>query len=165
MPNEKQQKFIREELIPFIKRDAGKGFFMNLWKLDTSRDDLIRLLEGRPVPSCNTVACIGGSIAILTKYIASSADWAQPDRFDPEDPEYALYAPDCIYGVLFLGISWKNSDTLFYTWDDYAVESQPWPKRYSIPFKQVKGDLVKQADIACQFLEEIAENGDDAFVD
>lgn len=62
----KQKQFVIEELIPYILREEGRGFAMSIW-IRLGRPDIVYDVDGaqRNFPSCGTIACIGGSVAML----------------------------------------------------------------------------------------------------
>jgi hypothetical protein len=128
----RDKKFIRERLIPFIMREKGRGFGMNIW-LDDDR------LPGKPitlddvtrkVPKCGTVGCIGGSIALLKR---------KKDKFDCD---YELTGKS-------IGLNDNQSGRLF------SGEIR-WPEPYRTKFWQAETPYQK-AKIACELLREVCE--------
>lgn len=128
----KPKTFILNHLIPFILRDAGRGFVMEKWKMFVPQDGKL-YLDGvlRQGPVCNTAACIGGSIQILTGI---------------RDREEA--------GKL-LGISELDAEKLFFGW---RPEDNGWPKKFAERFAAAKTAYGK-ARVACALLRQIALKG------
>lgn len=138
----KHKKFIREKLIPFMLRDAGRGFVMENWclkGLDPGQElDVDGLL--RPAPKCGTVACIGGSIACL---LGSRAQGLSNKIIEP------------------LGITKKQAKGLFYEWAyDTAPEQASWTPKYGWPAKFVNAFNARtsplgKVKVAVRLLEEV----------
>lgn len=140
LSNKKKQQvkdFIQKELIPFVLRENGRGFGMELWNNYGNagkRWDIDGVY--RVVPKCGRVACIGGSIETL-----------RPRAMGEHVP---------------LGLTQAEGKGLFYGWDigdpKYYENKYCWPKQYRDAYKRAKTTLGK-AKVACQLLKQIAEKG------
>lgn len=159
-PRAKQAKFIREKLIPFVLREQGRGFAMEVWQrtgLEPNEtwfyDDL---LLSRKVPKCGTIACIGGSVEALVQKRKKTGPWKWwvDTEIDGEKYDFRV-----VSAAPLLGISYKNTNKLFYHWN---TGDEGWPLKHLTAFAKAKTPL-QQAKIACKFLGEIAERGDAAF--
>jgi hypothetical protein len=142
--NAKQKNFITKELIPFILREQGCGFGMSGWLYRTSTpgDEIERDKIVRPIPICGTVACIGGSIQVLTQ-----------DAYDRSAIEDK--APQ------ILGISRRRALGLFYWWRPNANEQNDyrWPLRYAKKFEAADSPLAKAKVVANLLKNVITTNG------
>ena len=140
------KEFIETKLIPFILRDRGRGFVMQRWIMNISKgDEIVAGLGGIPAreaPSCGTVACIGGSIELLT----------------------GLYKSDIAAISSLLGISSENAHALFYGWIPTSLTNAPrlWPKSFRARFKKARTAYTK-ARVATSLLRQIAKRGDKVF--
>lgn len=134
------KKFILNHLIPFILRDAGRGFAMNHWNISVSDDDDVQWMDNiadRKVPACGTVACIGGSIECLTGI-----------RGGGDDERAAKMSK-------ILGLSEWQTHGLFYDWEPYEGG---WPEEYAKRFA-LADTPYKKARVACALLRQIALKG------
>lgn len=124
------KKFITKKLIPFVLREQGRGFAMSVWDLAVTAgavrkiDDVLRV-----IPKCNTVACIGGSIQVLSGGVANSTERAAP----------------------LLGLSYGRAHGLFYGWE---VGHGGWPKEFALRYARAKTTLGK-ARVAVALLREV----------
>lgn len=141
----KHINFIKKKLIPFILRENGKGFAMEDWKSQFTEEELEQLrLEGndtwegdgieRKIPSCGTVACIGGSIECLI---------APNSRRSLSLKKLAKV----------IGITQGEARGLFYNWTG-VNERYCWPAKYDKLFARRKTPLGK-AKVAVALLKEI----------
>lgn len=138
------KKFILNHLIPFIMRDAGRGFAMSEWQsraISEDANDKYFFDEiKRIAPACGTVACIGGSIECLTGIQVRRNDTATKAA------------------AKLLGITKEQADGLFYFWE---VGEDGWPQEYAKKFE--KSDTpYKKARVACSLLRQIAKKGSKA---
>jgi hypothetical protein len=130
-----QQRFIREQLIPFIRRDSGKGFSMDYW---IANAETYFQPDQRPV--CGTVCCIGGSIELLRKKLAYREEEGGLGRL--------------------IGLNEYEFEGLCYGWMGPGNENSRyvWPRNYRDNYREAKTPA-QQANVACNLLEEIAEVG------
>lgn len=136
------KKFILNHLIPFIMRDAGRGFAMNTWKSRITKRTTRTFFDGieRIAPVCGTVACIGGSIECLTGSRAKNGYSASEKA------------------AKLLGITQKQAHGLFF---GFAVGEGGWPEEYAKKFGK-SGTSYKKAQVACSLLRQIAKKGSKA---
>ena len=144
--NKKATKFITEKLIPFMQREHGNGFAMGTWISRTRGkwSDLAGLQPGdtcefdsieRPLPPCETVACIGGSIQHLT------------------GRKRNLHK--------HLGITHKQADGLFRNWVNEGYEYEfGWPEKFITRFDAADTPR-KKAAVAVALLKQIILKGGD----
>lgn len=134
-PNATTRRFILNKLIPFIRREQGRGFGMSDWivKLSEGDETTIDNVE-RSVPVCGTVACVGGSIQHLcgNKLRAVRTLAAK------------------------IGLTKDEAGGLFYAWDESADFC--WPESFRNRFDAAQTPRGK-AGVACQLLKKIAREG------
>lgn len=124
----KQQRFLMETLPSYILREQGRGFAMSHWTIEKLTPGLVLDLDQvkRAVPSCGTVACIGGSSQVLLA--ASGVGLVGLSRR--------------------LGITTAECSGLFYNWESIYADPEcgcAWPARFigryrtaSTPFKKAQ---------------------------
>jgi hypothetical protein len=138
MMNAEQKKFILEELIPFILRDKGLGFDMNVWAkpYDVCAVNPWHgyLKPDREAPQCGTVACIGGSICILKKVIAN------------EHSEYSDSIQKCSDAI---GLTEVQTERLLHDWGN-------WPQPYRDQYFKTN-DPYSQALTAVELFKAVVE--------
>lgn len=127
----KQKQFIRRKLIPFILRERGRGYVQTDFIVhgepgETYCSDDYALVQ---YPSCGTVACIAGSIAVLRR---------KGHKMSMEQ------------AARILGLSGQRSNRLFspYVSDD-------WPEPYASRFAARRTPLGR-AKVAAALLLEVA---------
>jgi hypothetical protein len=125
--NKSHKKFILKKLIPFIMRDQGRGFDMEIW-IDTVEFDGAT----RKVPVCGTVACIGGSIQVL-----------KPNSLS--ERVLGLTGEQC-YDLFH---NWDY-------FDPRRSNRGGWPNSFARRFKKAKTTLGK-AKVACDLLREVVK--------
>jgi len=131
--NQRHISNIRTKLIPFILREHGSGFGMSTWISVAKPGTKVRFDDvTRRFPCSGTVACIGGSVELLSHKHTSigQAKW--------------LGLTDYEYHILCH--RWEPSDCGF---TDYH-----WPLAYVQQFKKAKNSLAK-AKVAVRLLEEV----------
>lgn len=151
------KQFIETKLIPFILRDQGRGFAMQRWIMGISKgDEIVGSLDdipAREAPSCGTVACIGGSIQLLTglKFVHLNHVFA------------SRYRSDIAAISSLLGISSENARALFYGWrKSSSNETNFWPESFRARFSKARTAYAK-ARVAASLLRQIAKRGDKVF--
>jgi hypothetical protein len=129
------RRFILKTLIPFIRREQGRGFGMSDWieKADAGEPVVFDEVE-RKVPVCGTIACIGGSIQHL------SHNRVRAIR--------TLGAK--------IGLTANEANGLFYYWD--MENPFCWPVSFRRRFAQAATTRAK-AGVACALLKKIANEG------
>lgn len=136
------KKFILKHLIPFILRDAGRGFAMDTWR--THIPDLGEPLYyddvKRNAPACGTVACIGGSIQCLT-------------GLDPRTSHTKV--------AKLLGVTKDQAHGLFFDWAVGEIGKNGWPDKYAERYRAANTPY-KKARVACSLLKQIAKKGSKA---
>lgn len=138
----KHKRFIRNKLIPFILRDAGRGFVMETWldKGIVPREPIYLDDIERPGPKCGTAGCIGGSIQCQL-------------GLKRKPSTRALAA--------VLGITPRQADGLFYQWSyDTDPDYLEYCPKYGWPIKFVKAFAARvtalgKAKVAVRLLEEV----------
>lgn len=138
--NAKQKRFVVERLIPFILRDAGRGFAMETWNSEFTdgRDRFDGIL--RRAPSCGSVHCIGGSIAALKGRVGSpmfSSNFARVGRDIGLNQDYAdkLFSASILNGHPYM-----------------------WPERYRKLYRGARSTIAK-ARVAVSLLRKIVKEG------
>lgn len=139
-----EQEQMIDKLCESILRENGHGFCMSIWC--EKRDPGYHLYgEGivRIVPPCGTVACIGGTLAVLTGQ-------------DPAE------APDSDLGQL-IGLTLEETEALFYhfyddspKWDDGL--SPKWPREFVLAYDRAKTPLGR-AKVVVELLQRIKSDG------
>lgn len=141
------KKFILDHLIPFILRDAGRGFAMDTWetKLDEDSEvfDGLDNIWNRKAPACGTAACIGGSIQCLTGLKGGNRLLSHGGM------------------AKLLGIKRHQATGLFYDW---GPNEGGWPEKYATRFDEANTPY-KKARVACSLLRQIAKKGSAALPD
>lgn len=136
--NTKQKSLTIRKLIPFILRDRGRGFAMQRWIGRVPRGSrFFRDGIERVGPSCGTVACIGGSIQLLTHSragLTTDADERLVQRT--------------------LGLTHRQVETLCYGWEQSVGGAPPWPERFRRRYARARTPLGK-ARVACALLREV----------
>lgn len=138
--NKAAKKFIEKKLIPFVQREAGNGFAMSTWKQPYTQQDIdanfgakeeFDSVEHR-VPACGTVACLGGSIQVLTG----------KRGMGPLSKA--------------IGLSKDAADGLFYNWlsGDINPQGYGWPTKFAVAFGKAKTPRGK-AGVAVRLLREV----------
>jgi hypothetical protein len=134
-----QKRFILEDLSTAILREEGRGFAMSIWLRMHCQDEQRLSFDGvlRDIPSCGTVACIGGTILMITK-----------------NPEY-YYCRELAMGTNYLGLTYEEVDGLFYRWSpDYSAWQYCWPQPFMEDFNVVS-TTIEKAQIAVALLAEV----------
>ncbi len=146
---QEHKDFILNELIPFIQRDHGNGFAMEIWLGESEHllrnlpdQDRLRFAD-RPLPACGTVCCIGGSIDYLM-----CKKMFPPDSFGLNDVNQMLTEISTQDTARFIGLDFRKGHDLFFEKD--------WPPAYKKRFAEAKNPQ-EQADIACDLLREVVE--------
>ena len=136
--NVRHKKFILNRLIPFILREQGRGFGMSSWKITWIAPGVLAHVDGinRKVPSCGTVACIGGSIEVLTAVEGDEAVGAK------------------------IGLDAYQADGLFYGWQPSSHKNRRygWPKKYARMYDRAKS-VYGKARVAAALLREVVRTG------
>lgn len=150
--NKEQKEFIRKKLIPFIRRENGKGFSMWNW--------LSLGLAYPTAPKCGTIACIGGSIELLMLQEKNLIKTDDKDHFvymgrEPLDDVGELTIP--VLGKR-IGLSTDEAHALFY---DFGVNDEPviqkdgsqygWPLKYRKAYVKCRSSKA-QAEVAISLL-------------
>lgn len=103
------RRFVREYLFPAMRRQHGNGFAMQSWwhRIEGRGCQTTFYADGvrRPIPSCGTVACIGGAAAMVTDFLSYNMGIT---------PIAKLF-----------GISQEMAGVLFYDW---VGNRGPWAK-------------------------------------
>jgi hypothetical protein len=139
---EKQKKFITGKLSRAILREYGKGFGMGTWRCPGITPGYKVCIDGVPrkAPSCGTVACIGGTLAML---VDSNALLSSGRIVAQEAPKYMGLTPD-------------EADGLFFNYGggqyhhDYC-----WPQKFVDDFVAAK-TAYRKAKVAVALLAEVA---------
>lgn len=156
-PNAEQRRFILEELVPFIKRDAGVWFAMEEWTSEIDEgffepnecrviyDGVEHDFEGR---GCGCVCCMGGAVQHLKKL-------RPPSLLEDRDRLCAEA----------MGISVPAARGLFYGWSrcgygEWEGRLWGWPLGHVVRFEQAETAAAK-AEVAADLLREVAERGSD----
>lgn len=126
--NKKHADFIRKELIPFILRERGRGFAMDVWRGRVSGRPTFDGVR-RSAPSCGTIACIGGSVEILKPF--------HPPRES-------------------LGLDGRHSWGLFHE-EQSMRERFGWPPSFARRYKRARTARGK-AQVAAELLELVAQS-------
>jgi hypothetical protein len=137
--------FILNHLIPFIKREQGRGFCMTNWYLRT-RDRIIISVDGitRLAPACDTVACIGGSAALLLGICDKSSSGPLEN------------IPPKLSGAF--GLTTEEAHGLFYHYQGFVSYPYQWPEKYIRAFAAA-GTPYRKALVAVKLLRQIAAKG------
>jgi hypothetical protein len=126
----KQKAFILDKLIPFILREQGRGFVIDVWRDNVTPGCLLPWAEPpRKAPSCGTIGCIGGSIEVLLGH-------TEPDPISTLQIEKAT------------GLSPQQQDILFFRWDSL------WPNPFAQKLGGAKTPLA-QAKVVVALLKEV----------
>ncbi len=135
---EEQKRFILKKLIPFILREDGRGFVMDIWGDTPIGATIVGDGIRRAVPSCGTVACIGGSIAVLAKL--------------PLVGGASLCAAH-------IGLTYRQGMALFFGLEKLQTRPHmPWPLTFRKRYAQARTPLAK-AQVAGALLKEVARTG------
>jgi hypothetical protein len=129
------KRFILDHLIPFIMRDAGRGFAMDMWSAENRIPGYVYEYDGlkRIGPACGTVACIGGSIQCLT----------------------GLREHQLSKMAELLGITEIQAYGLFY---HYRPHEDGWPTEYAKRLRDATTPY-RRAQVTCSLLRKIANEG------
>lgn len=142
--NQEHKDFITEELCPFILREQGNGFAMESWSYYWPESDRLMHFDGvlHQRPACNTVACVGGSVELLTREKDSTHD------------RYATVSQA-------LGLSIAQTTTLCYGWKGTPSRWLPqlWPTRYVERYAQAETALAKAEVVVALLHEVVATDG------
>jgi hypothetical protein len=135
-----QQHFLAVTLPKFVLREQGRGFAMDEWFSD-SAPGTIRNLDrvARRVPSCGTIACIGGSAQILL---------SKGELFDSSG--------DSCFIAKQLGLDDAEGQGLFYGWRNCDDDEYQWPIIFQREFARAKTTLGK-ATVAVRVLKLVAK--------
>ena len=136
--NIKQKKFILEKLIPFILREEGRGFGMDVWLWSNMSEGSLAAYDGvvRKIPVCGTAACIGGSAQILLHpRPIMHMDWQKT-------------AKD-------LGLPKRLAHGLFFVYTG-SNNAPSWPKKFAREFEKAKTPFNK-AQVATALLKEVVK--------
>lgn len=142
-------RFIRNELIPFILRDHGRGFMMDLWHFDATcdyADSCTKMVLRRNDPSCSTVCCIGGSIQHLlgkSRYYHSS-NVGSIIGLTPVQSS-TLFFGHRVIECSFLSMNYCSVNYCY-----------PWPLAYRRRYKSCKTPLGR-AKVAAALLEAVCK--------
>lgn len=115
-------KFVRNYLFPAMRRDKGNGFCMETWRSPfwKFRDDV----SNRRAPACGTVACIGGTMQLVT----GEADETKLGKL--------------------LGLSVVQTQALFFSWLpmdlSWSSERLGWPADLARKYARVKSAQAKE---------------------
>lgn len=122
----KQKQFILKKLIPFVLREQGRGFCMEVWRKSFNSRSLISF-DGidRRIPSCGSVCCIGGSIEVLKR--KKELGFEETGKL--------------------IGLNFSQSFKLF-------TERIEWPEKYETQWNAAKTALAK-AKVAAALLREV----------
>lgn len=118
-----QQEFLMKTLPEFVLGEQGRGFAMEIWKEEfdpgTHRnfDDVVR-----EVPACGTIMCLGGSAETLLKF---------PRGCDSQDVGAAM------------GLSFDESNGLFYGWGNTSYGDCCWPLNFRKDFENATTAIAK----------------------
>jgi len=149
IPNDEQRRFILEKLIPFVEREHGHGFGMNIWFKNLKPGELI-IRDGleRLVPPCGMICCLGGSI----EFLLGGA---------PQRTLFFLDEARIKRAADAIGLTRDEAIALFFYWhpkDGRIGAADRWPDSYAWRFNDAKTTEGKAA-IAVELLREIAEKG------
>jgi len=141
--NIKQKEFIIKTLIPYVLRDQGRGFAMDIWKWESQpqhgMQNFTILFDKvmRDTRNCGSVCCIGGSTEKLLGL--------------------GPYVKDEVLAK-HLGLTLNQARRLFFGFDP-KEDSKLWPKRYINAYHKANTTLTK-AKVACSLLRKVvATNG------
>jgi hypothetical protein len=140
--NARQKKFVLTKLIPFILREQGNGFAMSTWTSKV-KGDVVEInavhsfdnIERTKAPSCGTVACIGGSLSVLSgRTLRSVTNLSK-----------------------LIGITPDQASGLFSRWEigDQGADSA-WPESFARRFSNADSPLAK-ARIAVSLLRRVVK--------
>lgn len=116
------KEFIEKELIPFVLREQGRGFEMTFWRRSLAGDKYDSYdLDGASIdsPVCRTVACLGGSVSVITG-VSGVAEIGR-----------------------FLGLTPEEADGLFSYWRPISKTHYRWPLAYALKFTKAQTKLEK----------------------
>lgn len=147
--NDEQKKFVEERLIPFILREQGNGFAMQVWQcnfkdvgeelgVEKIKDGFVFDGVFHQKPVCDTVCCIGGSIEMLTGC-----------------RNELTIAKD------ILGLKLDQVNAIFYGWQGKGENC--WPEKFVKLYQSAQTSLEK-ANVAVELLKEVVKTNGNCMV-